>query len=127
MFEKRIPRELRRAYEVGRVQLVLVEGVVSEHLEHVGQQTDIAQEVELHVILEALTLKVRKILLGVAVVCLRTLQGSELVEDSLSRRYSGYIELRERVHEVVAEDAFPLEKFHIRPWVNIRDHLLQIV
>ena len=55
VFQKGIPRELRCAHEVSRVQLVLFERVVTEHLEHIGQQADVAQKVELHIILEAHT------------------------------------------------------------------------
>ena len=80
VFQQGVPCELRRTHEVGRVQLVLVQGVVSEHLEHVGLQADVAQEVELYIILEALTLKVREDVLGVGVVGLRALYASELVK-----------------------------------------------
>ena len=45
VFQKGIPRELRRVDEVGRVKLVLLQGVVSEHVEHVGQQSDVAKKV----------------------------------------------------------------------------------
>ena len=70
---------MRRTHEVGGVQLVLVQGVVSEHLEHVGQQADVTQGVELHIILKGLTLKVFKHMLGLGVVGLQTLHASELV------------------------------------------------
>ena len=84
MLKKRVPGELWSAHEVGRVQLVLVEGVVSEHLNHVGQQADVAQKVELHIIFEALTLKVCKHMLSVGVIGLRTFNDFELVEEGSS-------------------------------------------
>ena len=43
VFQEGIPREFRRTHEVGQVQLVLLQEVVSEHLEQVIQQADVAQ------------------------------------------------------------------------------------
>ena len=59
---------------------------MSEHLEHIGQQADVSQEIELHIILEVLTLKVRLHLLGMGVIGFRTLHASDLVEEGLSCR-----------------------------------------
>ena len=58
MFENGIPRQLRGAHEVDEVELVFVERVVSKHLKYFGQQADVTEEVELHIVFEALTLKV---------------------------------------------------------------------
>ena len=68
MFEKGISRELRRANEVGGVELELVQRVVSIHLEYIGQQADVTMEIELHIVFEALTLKVGEYVLGVCVI-----------------------------------------------------------
>ena len=57
-----------RTSKVGRVQLVLVQGVVLESLEHVGQQAYVAQEVERLVLFETLAVKVFPHVLGVRVV-----------------------------------------------------------
>ena len=81
-----IPRELRCAHEVSQVQLELVERVVTEHLEHVVQQAVVAQEVELDIIIDVLTLEVRVHLLGVGVIGCRTLHAPVLVEEGLSWR-----------------------------------------
>ena len=86
VFQESIPRELRCAHEISRVQLVLVERVLTEHLEHISQQADVAQKVELHIILEVLTLTFRVHLLGVGVIGLCALHDSELVEEALSWR-----------------------------------------
>ena len=80
VFQEGIPRELRCAHGVSWVQLVLVEQVVTEHLEHVGQQTNVVQEVELNIILKALRMKVREHLLGVGVIGIGALHVYELVE-----------------------------------------------
>ena len=79
MFQEGIPRDLRCAHEVSRVQLVLFERVVTEHLKHIGQEADVAREVEVHMMFEVLTLKVRVHLLSVGVIGLRTLHVSVLV------------------------------------------------
>ena len=84
VFQESIPRKLRRAHKVGRIQLVLLQGVVSENLKRVGQQADVAQKVELHLIIKVLTLKVCQHVLGVGVVGLRTLHAYELVEEGRS-------------------------------------------
>ena len=86
VYQEGIPRKLQCAHEVSRVQLVLVELDFTEHIKHIGQQADVAQEVELHIIIEVLTLKVRVHLLGVGIIGLRTLHASKLVEDALSWR-----------------------------------------
>ena len=83
MFEKGIPRKLRSAHKVGGVELVLVQRVVSKHLEYIGQQADFTEKVELHIVFEALTLKVGEYVLGVCVVGRRTLNASEIVEECL--------------------------------------------
>ena len=72
MFEKGIPRELRSANEVGGVELVLVQRVVSKHLKYIGQQADVTEKVRLHIVFEAFTLKVGEYVLGVCVVGRRT-------------------------------------------------------
>ena len=84
VFEKSVLRELRRTYKVGRVQLVLVQGVVPERLEHVGQQANVAQQIESHVLLKILTVENLPHVLGLRVVRLQALHASELVEKSLS-------------------------------------------
>ena len=53
VFEQRVPRELLGTHKVGRVQLVLVQGVVSKCLEHVGQQANVAQQIERHVLFKS--------------------------------------------------------------------------
>ena len=58
MFEKKFPLELRSAHEVGGVELVLVQRVVTKHSEYIGQQADVTEKIELHIVFEALTLKV---------------------------------------------------------------------
>lgn len=50
VFEKLVKRELIRANKEGRVKMVLVKVVVLEHLDHVGQEVDVSQKVELHII-----------------------------------------------------------------------------
>ena len=42
VFKKRVPHDLLRAYEVGRVQLILAHGIVSQRLKHVGNLTNVA-------------------------------------------------------------------------------------
>ena len=86
MYQEGIVRELRCAHEVGRVQLVFVERVVSKHLKYVCQQADVAQELKLHIIIEAITLKIRVHLFGVCVIGLETLHVAELVEERISLR-----------------------------------------
>ena len=81
----------------------------------------------LHIILEVLTLKVRVHLLDVGVIGLRTLQASELVEEGLSWRSSGFIEPRKRVDVVGAEDTLSLKQFHVRPRVDLRGYLVENV
>ena len=83
MFEKGISRELKSGHEVGGVELVLVQRVVSKYLEYIGQQAIVTEKVELHIILQAQTLKVVKYVLGVCVVGRRTLNASEIVEECL--------------------------------------------
>ena len=68
VFEKRVSRKLRRAHKVGRVQLVLVQGVVPERLEHVGQQANVAYQIERHVLFETLAVKVFPNVLSVCIV-----------------------------------------------------------
>ena len=86
MFEKGILRELRSAHEVDGVELVLVQRVVSKHLEYISQQADITEEVELHIVFEVLTFKVGEYVFGVCVVGRQTLNASEIVEECLSWR-----------------------------------------
>ena len=86
MFRKGIPRELRSAHEVGKVELVLVQRVVSKHLEYIGQQVDVTEKLELHIVFQALTLKVSEYVLGVCVVGRRTLNASEIVKECLPWR-----------------------------------------
>ena len=64
--------------------MVLVEEVVPERLEHVGQQADVAQQVKRHVLFETLAVKVFTHVLSVRVVRLGALHASELVEESFS-------------------------------------------
>ena len=108
VFSESIPRELRLAHTVGRVQLVLVGRVITEHLEHIGQQADVGQKVELHIILEALTLKISVQLLGMGVLGLGALYASELVKEGLSLRWSRFIVPGERVDVFVSEDTLSL-------------------
>ena len=68
VFEKSVLSELRRAHKVGRVQLVLVKGVVQEGLKHVGQQANVAQQIERHVLFETLAVKVLQHVLSVRIV-----------------------------------------------------------
>ena len=83
MFENCIPRELRSAHEVGGVGLVLVQRVVSKHLQYIGQQEDVTEKVELHIVIQVLTLKVGDYVLGVFVVGRRTFNASEIVGECL--------------------------------------------
>ena len=83
MFEKGIPRELGSVHEVGGVVMILVQRVVSKLMEYIGQQADVTEEVELHIIFESLTLKVGEFVLGVSVIGRRTLNASEIVEECL--------------------------------------------
>ena len=46
VFEKSVLRELRRAHKVGRVQMVLFQGVVPDRLEHVSKQAHVAHKIE---------------------------------------------------------------------------------
>ena len=66
-------------------------------------------------------------MLGVRIVGFKTLYASRLVEEGLSWRECKFVEPRERVHVVVAEDALPLEKLHIRLGVDLRYNLVVIV
>ena len=84
VFEKSVPSELWRAHKVGRVQLVLVHGVVPERLEHVGQQTNIAQKIDRHLLFETLAVEVLPHVLIARIVRLCALHASELVEKGLS-------------------------------------------
>ena len=77
---------MRRADKVGRVQLVFVQGVVPEGLEHVGQQLYVAQKIKRYVLFETLAVEVFPHVLGVRVVCLLALNASKLVEEGLSWR-----------------------------------------
>ena len=73
VFEERVPRDMRRANRrahLGRVQLVLIKRLVSKRLEHVSQQANVAQNVELHVFFEIRAEKVVPHVLGMCVVSL---------------------------------------------------------
>ena len=60
VFLKSVPRLLRCPLEVGRVQLILVHKVVLECLKHVGQQADVAYQIESPVLLKTVNENFRK-------------------------------------------------------------------
>ena len=66
VFKERVTRELRRTNKESRVKLVLVQRVVPERLKHVGQQANVAQQVEPPVLFETLTVPVDFILAELA-------------------------------------------------------------
>ena len=57
-------------------------------------------------------------MLGLGIVGLRSLRVSELVEESRSWGYSNFINPREKVDVVIAEDALPLKDVNIPLRVN---------
>ena len=50
VFEERVPSEWRCTHKIGRVQLVLIKGVIPERLEHVGRKANVAQQMKRHVL-----------------------------------------------------------------------------
>lgn len=64
MFQIGISREFRRDHKVTQNKLVLNNAGVSENFKHAGQKADVAQVIELYIMFEVYTLKVREHLLG---------------------------------------------------------------
>ena len=86
VFQGCVPSELRCTNKIGRVQLVLVKGVIPERMEHVGQKANVAQQVKRHVLFETLAVEVLPHVLGVRVFGLRALHASDFIEEGLSSR-----------------------------------------
>ena len=68
VFEERVSSELRCTNKIGWVQLVFVQRVIPERLEHVVQQANVAQQVERHVLFETLAVKVLPHVLSLRIV-----------------------------------------------------------
>ena len=89
VFEERVLSELRCTHKIRRVQLVFVQRVIPERLEHVGQQANVAQQVERHVLFESLPVKVFPHVLRGRIVSLRALHAAEFVEKASSGGQAG--------------------------------------
>lgn len=71
---------MRRTNKIGQVKLILVQKNVSERLDQVGMQANVATQVKRYVLFETLTVKVVQHVLGVRVVDLRAFYFSELID-----------------------------------------------
>ena len=90
MYTKRSLLKLKRAHELGGVVLLLVQRVVFKHFESIGQPADVPVKIELHIVFEALTLKVGENVIGLCVVGRRTLNAFEIVNNAFCGGGAGF-------------------------------------
>ena len=68
VLKQRIPRKLRGAHVVGRIEWILIKRVVPKHLEQIGKKGYVAQKIQSQVIADMLGLKISSHSLGERII-----------------------------------------------------------
>ena len=117
---------MRCADVVGRIELVRLERGVAEALEHICQQTNVRQQIQLHVVQKGLTVEGGPHALRMSVVLLAALRVAKLVEEMFASRQRGLSKTPDVVNVVEAEYTIPLDELDWCAGVLFSDHRVQL-